>query len=81
MDHVVPCQSSYLTLIKDIGAFTAKVSSLDAINNQRNFRRGIRSKDLTVNPLQKSIFEVSNLEKSIKHDSDLDFFDIFMPYE
>lgn len=81
MDHVVPCQSSCLTLIKNIGAFTAKVSSLGAINNQRSFRHAIQSKNLTANPLEKSILEVSNLEKSLKHDSDLEFFDIFMLYE
>lgn len=44
VDHVVPCQSLYLTLVKDVGTFTAQVSNLGLITNQLIIRHVVDMK-------------------------------------
>lgn len=49
-----------MTLVKDVGAFTAKVSSLAAINNQLSFRRVVQNKYLPTSLLKRSVLDSSN---------------------
>lgn len=49
-----------MTLVKDVGAFTAKVSSLAAINNQLSFRRVVQNIYLPTSLLKRSVLDSSN---------------------
>lgn len=49
-----------MTLVKDVGAFTAKVSSLAEINNQLSFRRVVQNKYLPTSLLKRSVLDSSN---------------------
>lgn len=49
-----------MTPVKDVGAFTAKVSSVTAINNQLSFRHVVRSKYLPTRLLKRSVLNSSN---------------------
>lgn len=70
MDHVAPRWSSYLTPVKDVGAFTAKVSSLAAINNQLRFRHVVKNEYCIYLPVvwegQSWIVQIISIDTQIK---------------